>query len=305
MIDYQSILNDINVAVNEGEDLGNLASYIPQLANVDPNKFGIHLTTVEGDEFSAGDANEKFSIQSISKVLSLCLSVSLLGKKMWRRVGVEPSGNPFNSLVQLEHEAGIPRNPFINAGALVVCDILISELQHPQTELLDFIIKATGNNGLKYNESIASSEKAMGFRNNALIQLMKDFKNIDNDTDSVLDLYFKLCSIEMTCKELANAFMFLAAQGVNTATGETIITPSKTKRINSIMQLCGFYDEAGEFSFTVGLPGKSGVGGGIVAIYPGKYSVAVWSPKLNQKGNSFKGMKALALLTDKTESSIF
>ena len=304
-INYQDIFREIAVEFTEDDDCGKVASYIPELANVDPNKLGIHLTTIDNEHFAFGDSNEKFSIQSIAKVLSLTLALKIVGKNVWKRVGVEPSGSAFNSLVQLEYEKGIPRNPFINAGAIVICDILVSCLDKPKAELLQFIRKITGIPGIDYSAKIAESEMQTGYRNISLANLMKDFGNIHNDVDLVLDLYFNLCSIEMTCKELAEAFLFMAADGLNPITSETIINPLRAKRVNSIMQMCGFYDEAGEFAFRTGLPGKSGVGGGIVAIHPGKYSIAVWSPKLNKKGNSYKGMKVLELFTTKTRSSIF
>lgn len=287
------------------KDSGNLANYIPELGNVSPQKFGVHLVTIENSNYNLGDSAEKFSIQSISKVLSLTLAFEIEEENLWKRVGVEPSGTPFNSLIQLEHDEGIPRNPFINAGAIVVADILVSHLQNPKKEFLEFVRKLSGNSIITYSDIIAESEKSTGYRNAALCNLMKSFGNIKNDIDVVLDFYFNLCSIEMTCDELAKTFLFLANYGNNPITGDKIISTSKSKRINAVMQLCGLYDEAGEFSFRVGLPGKSGVGGGIVAVHPGKYSIAIWSPRLNKKGNSSKGMKFLEEFTTATESSIF
>lgn len=304
-INYQQILDDIAIELNGLKDKGEVASYIPELKNVDPSKLGVHLTTIENDHFSFGDSTEKFSIQSISKVISLTLALNIVGEKVWERVGVEPSGSAFNSLVQLEYEKGIPRNPLLNAGAIVVCDILVDCLDDPKTRLLDFIRNITGKSSIHYNYSMAESEKLTGFRNYALINLMKDFGNIHNEIDDVLDVYFHLCSIEMSCEELSQSFLYLASDGINPINGEMIVDSRRTKRINSIMQMCGFYDEAGEFAFRTGLPGKSGVGGGIIAIHPGLYSVAVWSPRLNPKGNSYKGMKLLESLTTKTQLSIF
>jgi len=304
-VNYKTLFNDIFLELQPIEKKGAPASYIPELSKVDPDKLGIHLSNVNGEHFYQGDSDERFSIQSISKVFSLTLAIRLIGKNLWSRVGVEPSGSAFNSLVQLEHEQGIPRNPFINAGAIVVCDVLVTHLSDPKGELLGFIRKIADNPTLQYNRSVAESEMATGDRNKALIYLMRDFGNIHNDVEQVLDLYFYLCSIEMSCRELARSFMFLATNGMDQSSGEMIVSPSKAKRINTVMQLCGFYDEAGEFSFKVGLPGKSGVGGGIVALHPGKYTVAVWSPRLNAKGNSYIGMRVLELLTTKTESSIF
>lgn len=304
-IDYQKIFREIVAEFKDTDDCGEIATYIPELGKVDPNKLGIHLTTVQKFHYTFGDADEKFSIQSIAKVLSLTLALKIMGKELWNRLGVEPSGSAFNSLVQLEYEKGIPRNPFINAGAIVICDILVTCLDKPKLKLLEFIRKTSGIASIDYNSQIADSEKQTGYRNYALTNFMKDFGNIHNDVEPVLDLYFHLCSIEMTCKELSQVFLFLASGGVNPMSNEAVISPSRTKRINSIMQMCGFYDESGEFAFRTGLPGKSGVGGGIVAIHPGKYSIAVWSPKLNVNGNSHKGMKVLEAVTTRTKSSIF
>jgi len=304
-MDYKNILQDVYTELSQTKDRGQLATYIPELANVNPDKFGIHICTLEGEHYGLGNHQEKFSCQSIIKVLSLCLAFKTEGVKIWKRVGVEPSGTPFNSLVQLEHEQGIPRNPFINAGAIVICDILLSQLDEPKVEFIEFVRHLALKSDIDYNSKIAASEKAHGFRNAALINLMKSFGNIENPIETVLDFYYDICSIEMSCEELAQTFLVFANNGCIPSSNERIITTSKSKRINAIMQCCGFYDEAGEFSFKVGLPGKSGVGGGIVALHPGKYTVAVWSPRLNKKGNSYKGILALEMLTTKSELSIF
>ena len=304
-MEYQKIFTEILKKMDDYKDSGSPASYIPELRDVDPDKFGVHLITNTNQNYSLGDSEEKFSIQSISKVLSLVMAYKLEDEDLWKRVGVEPSGTPFNSLVQLEYDQGIPRNPFINAGALVICDVLVEHLENPKEEFLHFVRTLSGNSSLEYCSRIAESEKLTSYRNAALINLMKDLGNIRNDIDTVLDFYFNLCSIEMTCSELARTFLFLASYGKDPITNEKFLSSSKSKRINAVMQLCGFYDEAGEFSFKVGLPGKSGVGGGIVAILPNQYSIAVWSPRLNKKGNSSKGMKFLELFTSETESSIF
>ncbi len=305
VIDYQKIFSDVASKVSKMDDLGNVACYIPELGTVNPNKLGIHLTTVDQLHFHFGDATEKFSIQSISKVFSLTLALKLKGDKLWERVGYEPSGCAFNSLVQLEHENGIPRNPFINAGAIVICDVLVSSLDNPKDDLLDFIKCTSGIDDISYNEKVVHSEKETGYRNYALANFMKSFGNLNNEVDCVLDFYFHLCSIEMSCKDLAQAFLYLADAGVNPITNTTVITARRSKRINSIMQMCGFYDEAGEFAFKTGLPGKSGVGGGIIAVHPGKYCIAVWSPKLNKNGNSYKGMALLEGITTRSNNSIF
>jgi glutaminase len=304
-MNYKKIFTKIANELATFKDNGNIANYIPELSIVDPNKFGVHLTTINDKHFNHGNSNEKFSIQSISKVLSLAMAYNFEGEKLWKRVGVEPSGTPFNSLIQLETDMGIPRNPLINAGALVISDILVSHLKNPKKDFIEFVRKISGISTIDYCSRIAESEKSMGYRNAALINLMKSFGNIKNDIDIVMDFYFNLCSIEMSCKELSQTFLFLATYGISPYTEERVLNKSKSKRLNAIMQLCGFYDEAGEFSFKVGLPGKSGVGGGIVAIYPNKYSIAVWSPRLNKKGNSNKGIQFLELFTSETKTSIF
>lgn len=303
-MNYQQILEEIYIQSKSLPIIGNIAITIPELANVNPDKFGICLTTIDGKVFSIGDSHEKFSIQSVSKALSVTLAFSNLGEKIWERVGVEPSGNPFNSLVQLEYEKGIPRNPFINAGALVIADMLVSCLENPKEDFLNFIREISGCDTINYNLKVAKSEKDTGFRNAALTNFLKSFGNINNDVDVVLDFYFHQCSVEMTCKELADAFFFFANEGVSKK-GKHILTSSQAKRINALMQTCGFYDESGEFTYKVGLPGKSGIGGGIAAVLPKQFSVATWNPRLNEKGNSELGMYALEQLTTKTGMSIF
>ncbi|MCR9182806.1 MAG: glutaminase [Flavobacteriaceae bacterium] len=304
-MDYTKILNKISEELSNFSNSGKIASYIPELSKVDPSKYGVHLYCTLGSHHAYGDTKERFSIQSISKVFSLTLVMKLLGDALWERMDVEPSGNAYNSLFQLERENGIPRNPFINSGALVLADILVSEYEKPKDEILKFVRNISEVTSIDFDEKVAHSEKQHGYRNAALANLMKSFGNIKNDISTVLDVYFYQCSLAMSCEELAKAFMVYANQGKLLKTGEEIVNPIKVQRINALMQTCGFYDEAGEFAFRVGLPGKSGVGGGIVAIHPEKYSAAVWSPKLNERGNSLLGMETLERLTTKTGLSIF
>ncbi len=304
MIAYQGILNTIALNCSLSKDRGNIATYIPELAKIDASKFGIHLVDAEQNNFLAGDANELFSIQSISKVLSLAQAISLIGDDLWTRVDVEPSGDPFNHLSLLEMENGIPRNPLINAGAIVIADILVTNLENPKSDFLNFVRKLANDESINFNAEVANSEKKTGFRNYAAANLLKSYGNLKNDVDTVLDFYFHQCSIEMSCSQLTKAFYFFMNRGV-CQQGQSYLTLQQVKRINALMLTCGFYDEAGEFAFEVGLPGKSGVGGGIVALLPGKYCVATWSPGLNAKGNSKLGMEALEKLTTATEQSIF
>jgi len=305
MENYKKIIKDIYLEVKNLPDTGTLANYIPELALIDARNFGIHITNTDKLSFGIGDFDKKFSIQSISKLLSLALAYKLEGEKLWERVDVEPSGNPFNSFLQLETDSGKPRNPFINSGAIVVCDVLLSHLKNPKEDFLNFCREISKNPSLNYNEKVAQSEKDTGFRNIAICNFIKSFDNIKNEVAAVIDFYFHICSLEMSCKELSEIFLFLADDDFTTPKGNSILTRSQAKRINAIMLTCGFYDESGEFAFRVGLPGKSGVGGGIVAIHPDKYCIAVWSPKLNEQSNSYKGMLFLEKFTTRTASSIF
>ncbi|MCA1761615.1 MAG: glutaminase [Flavobacteriales bacterium] len=304
-MNYQKIIDETYVDILSSGNPGKVATYIPELGGVNPDQFGVHLITVNNENYSAGDSETPFSIQSIAKVFSLAMAYKHLGAKLWDRVDVEPSGNPFNSLVQLEHDEGIPRNPMINAGAIVICDILTTLLDEPKRDFLEFVRQLSGNNSINYDRNVAESEDATGFRNAALANFIRSFGNIKNDIDVVLDFYFHLCSLSMTCRELAETFVFLANNGRTLFGDRRVLTPSETKRINAIMLTCGFYDEAGEFTYRVGLPGKSGVGGGIAAVQPLSYSIAIWSPSLNAHGNSVRGFEFLERFTTRTGESIF
>lgn len=303
-MNYQKILEDIYQEIQPFASEGAQADYIPALAKVNPDQFGMAMKTVSGNSYSCKQADVKFSIQSISKVFSLAMALSIKGEDLWKYVGKEPSGTAFNSLLHLELESGKPRNPFINSGAIVVADILLSELKDPETEFLGFIRELSGDENIDYNNDVAESEREHGYLNAAIANLLKYHGSIRNEIEKVLMFYFRMCSIEMSCSQLAQAFLAFT-NTVQFDFGGFRLTSSQIKRLNAVMQTCGFYDEAGEFSYLVGLPGKSGVGGGIVAVHPLRYSVAVWSPRLNSKGNSVMGMKALELLTTYTQESIF
>lgn len=304
MPDFENILDTIYKETKHLSDKGKVASYIPELASVDEDKFGICLLDIEKESFQLGDFEERFSVQSISKVLTMAMAMGLVGEKVWKRVDVEPSGDPFNHLSLLEQENGIPRNPLINAGAIVIADILVSELEEPKKDFLNFVHKLSGDTTISYNEKVAHSEKATGFKNYAAANLLKSYGNLKNDVTEVLDFYFYQCSLSMSCEQLCNTFYLFINRGKCTKQQE-FLTVNQVKRINALMLTCGFYDEAGEFAFRVGLPGKSGVGGGIVALLPKNFCVAVWSPGLNPKGNSTRGMAALEQLTTLSDLSIF
>lgn len=304
-MDYQAILKTIYEEIKPLAQEGKQADYIPALAAVNPDQFGVQLDLLDGRTYALGSAQTRFSIQSISKVFSLAIALSLEGEALWNRIGKEPSGSAFNSLVQLEYEHGKPRNPFINAGAIVVADVLLSRLENPEAFFLNFVRTLCGNEQINYSHEVAQSEQGCSYLNASIAYLLKHHGNLENRVEDVLHFYCLMCSVEMSCKDLARAFLPFAKSNEPFNYGGVELTVSRVKRINAIMQTCGFYDEAGEFSFLVGLPGKSGVGGGIVAVHPAKYAIAVWSPRLNSRGNSIMGMKALELFTTYTAESIF
>nr|WP_321406675.1 glutaminase [uncultured Carboxylicivirga sp.] len=299
------ILEEIQKEVAPLLSMGQVANYIPELGDVDQNYFGMAVRFLDGTTFETGDSQTTFSIQSISKVFSLTQAFALLKENLWNRLGKEPSGNPFNSLIQLENENGKPRNPFINAGAIVIADIITHHFEDPLNTILDFMREVSFNKKLTINMNVLQSEKNYGHRNAALAHFMKSYGNIYSEVEEVLDVYFGHCSVEMNCFDLATAFLYLANHGIHPLSGKTYLNASQTKRLNALMLTCGTYDAAGEFAFKVGLPGKSGVGGGIAGIIPGLLSIAVWSPGLDKCGNSLAGTKALELFTTKTGISIF
>jgi glutaminase len=304
-MDIQKILGEIQSEVRPLLNQGRVASYIPELAAVPADKFGMALRTVDGASYVVGDATERYSIQSISKIFTLTMAMQLAGGGLWQRIGREPSGNPFNSLVQLEYENGKPRNPFINAGALVVTDVILSHLDNATQTVRDIVRALCGKDDIDFDLSVAASEQATGHRNKAMAHFLKSFGNLDNAPERVLDAYFHHCSLVMSCLELCDATLFLANNGVAPISGDLVMTPNQVKYVNSLLLTCGTYDAVGDFAYRVGLPGKSGVGGGIVAIMPGHFSACVWSPGLDSSGNSLAGTKALELLTTKTGVSVF
>jgi glutaminase len=298
---------EISAEMRARPDRGDVATYIPELARVDPAAFGIAVIDAHGNVVLGGDAEVPFSIQSISKVFTLTLALGKHGDRMWRRVGREPSGSPFNSIVQLEREQGIPRNPFINAGAIAVTDLILSGHQPREAlgEILRFMRFVADDETIQIDEAVAASEQRTGFRNYALANYMKSFGVIDNPVDLALGVYFHQCAIAMSCRQLAMAGRFLVHRGLNPTTGLHVVSPERALRINALMLTCGHYDGSGEFAYRVGLPGKSGVGGGILAIAPGEASIAVWSPGLDPNGNSHLGRIALEALAKRMNWSIF
>ncbi len=305
MLDWQSHIDRIAHDVRPQIRRGRVATYIEALARVPRDRFGMAVRTVDGEEFVAGDADVAFSIQSISKIFTLTMAMGFVGERLWKRVGREPSGNPFNSLVQLEREGGLPRNPFINAGAHVVTDCLAAHLERPKQDILSFVRILAGNPEIAYDEEVAASERATGYRNFALANFLKSFGNLDGEVDRVLDLYFHQCAIAMSCRDLCRAASFLAKDGIDPTSRARIVPKTRARRVNSLMLTCGLYDAVGNFAFRVGLPAKSGVGGGILAVWPGRLTVCVWSPGLDDTGNSLAGTRALELFAQRTGASIF
>lgn len=301
----QALLNEILDEVRPLIGQGKVADYIPALASVAPRQLGIAAYSNDGELFCAGDARTAFSVQSISKVFGLVQAIGHSGEDIWQRLGQEPSGQPFNSLVQLEFERGRPRNPFINAGALVICDINQSRFAAPALSMRDFVRRLSGNPELIIDTRVAESEYQHRARNAAMAYLMQAFGNFHNEVEAVLRSYFSSCALRMSCVDLARAFSFLASDGFCKHSGEQILRPRQAKQVNALMATSGLYDEAGNFAYRVGLPGKSGVGGGIVAVVPGRFSVCVWSPELNAAGNSLAGMAALELLSQRIGWSVF
>jgi glutaminase len=304
-VEYQQILNEIVTDIQPYLQHGEVANYIPQLSMVDKQKFGIALHTIDGRMISAGESSETFSIQSISKALTLTMAINIAGDDIWKRIGREPSGNAFNSLVQLETEHGIPRNPFINAGAIVVTDIILSKYTDAKSAILEFVNWLVPEDVIEFDSEVATSEKSTGHRNMALAYFIKSFNNLKNDPVDVLDAYFHQCALKMNCQQLASAFLFLANRGVNPVSNEIVTSPNHAKHICALMSTSGTYDAAGDFAYSVGLPGKSGVGGGIVCVMPTRFSLCVWSPGLDKQGNSLAGIKALELFREKTGISVF
>lgn len=286
---------------------GTPASYIPALAEVDPHSFGIAIATPDGQVFCAGDADLEFSIQSISKVFVLALALEREGAALWDAVGREPSGNAFNSIVQLEREKGIPRNPFINAGAIVTTDRFIGDTTPDGAveDLLGRLRRMARDASIDFDAEVAKSESETGSRNRSLAYFLQDFGRLLNPVEDVLSVYFRQCALSMSCRQLAEAALFLAFDGTDPVSGQAMCSASRARRINALMLMCGHYDASGQFAFEVGFPGKSGVGGGILASVPGRAAIAVWSPGLGRSGTSLLGAKALARIGLRTGWSVF
>lgn len=303
-VPLKSFLEQIQQEAQHLYGRGHVADYIPALAQVPPRQFGMSVALVHGSTYSVGNAQTPFSLQSITKLFAFVMALKTVGEDVWKRVGREPSGAAFNSMVQLETEKGIPRNPFINAGALVITDILTTRYAHLDIALLGALRRLTDDPDLSWNKHIARSERETAHRNMAMAYFMKSYGNFVNDPELVLDNYCRQCATEMTCAQLAQATMFLANNGQDIdrhgKPGEQYLSADDARRVNALMLTCGAYDAAGDFAYRIGLPVKTGVGGGIVAIVPGIGTIAVWAPELDAKGNSVLGAFALERLVQLT-----
>ncbi|WP_417449417.1 glutaminase [Kordiimonas sp.] len=304
-MDYQAVLDYIREAVEPAFGKGRVADYIPALASVPPRKFGMAIQLPDGRNFTTGDAAEPFSIQSISKLFVLQLVMSHLGDMVWTRVGKEPSGDRFNSMIKLEMEHGVPRNPFINPGALATLDLLMSLKGDTKQRLRDYLRYLSMNDTVQADPVVAQSEFEHAHLNRAMAHLMKGYDNIHMDVDELMETYCHQCAMTMSCVDLARAGLPLAMGGYSPLHEESVISTSQAKRINAVMLTCGTYDSVGSFAYRVGLPAKSGVGGGILAVVPGKMSICVWAPELDAFGNSYVGAAALEMFTSLTHTSIF
>ncbi len=299
----KAVLSDVCLRMSLASQIGKVADYIPELARVSPRQFGISVCLAEGKQISVGHSDKAFSIQSISKAFTLALALQRYGDSYWDRVGREPSLNVFNSVSELESRMGKPSNPFVNAGAIVTTDTLLLGMTVEKTlsEILDFIRLAASDNLIYIDDSVAESEKISAYHNWALANLLRGSNNLKHECEQTLSTYFQHCAIAMSCQQLARAGRFLA--GI--APDPQLISADKIRSINALMMTSGHYNGSGEFAYRVGLPAKSGVGGGILATVPGKASIAVWSPGLDKHGNSLLGTQALEDISHELNWSVF
>jgi glutaminase len=309
-LDLDDVLHEVAEIARPHAADGEVTDYIDSLADVDPDTFGIAVVEMDGTEHVHGDADQAFALQSISKVFSLVLAMQKadeaegVAEELWNRVGVEPSGDPFNSLVQLEHEQGKPRNPMINAGALVVDDVLLDHCDDAPASM-KALVSELGGEQVRIDETIAREEGRAGHRNRAMAFLMSSFGNLTSTVEEVMHAYVHQCAVMMTTRQLARAIRFLGNHGVDPASGKQILSAPLARRVSAIMLTAGTYDSAGQFAFDVGIPCKSGVAGGIVAVVPGELGVCVWSPPLGPSGNSAAGHAALRALAERLDLSLF
>ncbi|MDU4935975.1 MAG: glutaminase A [Peptostreptococcaceae bacterium] len=304
----ENLLNNIIKSNKKYTNFGQVASYIPELKNANAEDLGICIIDKDNNIYYAGDYKKKFTIQSVSK--TIILAMALMDNDwayVFSKVGMEPSGDPFNSIMKLEtDDTKKPCNPMINAGAIVTTSLIKgATLKEKEERMLAFFRKIAKNDNIKINQAVYESEKLTGDRNRAMAYLLKNDGVINGDVEEILDLYFKQCSIEIDCVDLARIGLIFANYGIDIETGERVISENVSRMVKTFMVTCGMYDASGEFAIKVGIPAKSGVGGGIMASVPRKMGIGVYGPSLDKKGNSIAGIKVLEDLSKQLELSIF
>ncbi len=304
----QSLLDDAIKYGSKYTVQGKSASYIPELSKVNPKQLGVVTVNIDGECWYSGDYQSNFTIQSISKVATLILAIMDRGEEyVFSKVGMEPTGDRFNSIIKLETmRTAKPFNPLINAGAIAVTSMIAGQnTEDKLNRLIGFVKGLCHNNKIWFDEEVYKSESATGYRNRALANFMKDAGIIEGDVEEVLDLYFKQCSIKVNAVDIAMMGAVLAGDGVSPITGDKLMPRSIARLVKTFMVTCGMYDASGEFAVRVGLPAKSGVGGGIMATVPGRMGIGVFGPALDDKGNSAGGIKVLEYISNKLDLSIF
>lgn len=304
-IDLQNVVNEI-YQKHLDLKIGKPASYIPELSNVNPDLFAISIVDVNGQIFSAGDSTATFTLQSTSKPIVYGLALAERGEEfVHSRIGVEPTGEAFNSIIELEEKSHRPFNPMINSGAIATTSLITgSDFSSKLEKILNWFELFVGHK-VEINESVYLSEKKTAHRNRAIAHLMKHFDVIDSDIEETLNLYFKQCSILVNCVDLGFIAATYANQGVQPKTKKNVLDRAKVIKSLSLMFTCGMYDTAGEWAFQVGLPAKSGVSGALFAVVPGKFGIAVYSPKIDEHGHSYRGQAVLKDLAKRLNLNVF
>lgn len=303
--DLSSLLQEARALGQQDIPKGKVATYIPELAKADPNALAIVVQTIDGERHAVGDSDTEFTFQSISKVFALALLLREQGRGVFDSMSCEPSGDAFHSIVRLEEERGRPRNPYINAGAIMVSGALPGAA--PDTKiagLQTFLSGICDDAAFPIDDQVYRSEAATGFRNRALANFMRQHDLI-GDPAIAAETYFKQCSLTLNAALLARAGLFLANKGVDPVTGDRVISESCNRTAVALMTTCGLYDEVGRFAIDVGLPAKSGVSGAILAVVPGRMTIATYSPALGAKGNSVAGMAVLRFLSRALDLSLY
>ena len=287
---------------------GHVATYIPELANVDPNQIGICINLEDGKEYTAGDFQVPFTMQSVVKTMILLLALMDSGiEKVRSLVGVEATGKPFDAFNYSDQAlTGAHINPMINTGAIALCTLIEGESYDIKFQrLLELTRQLAGNEKLEVDESVYLSEKATGNKNRALAYMLKAYGMIHDPAEEILDCYFKACSILVDCRDLARIGNVFAHHGMNPMTGERMFPKEFARYVNATLATCGMYDGSGEFALNVGFPAKSGVGGGIMGVIPNRMGIGVYAPALDKHGNSMAGVQVLARLSEALDLNIY